>query len=390
VISLKIGNWIKDIIMNIKGAIAEKIKKLCRKIKNFLTELRSCLFVNRRKFIKSGAVLLVSLVFILVLKLLSSYIAENVPNQNSCLDWGGEDYAQVSCYTSRADGFGTDELMRFEYEMNKTLKTSDDEDVSKWTDAYSGKGTLTVMNGNTSVDGTAYGVGNNFFLFHPLQLLSGGYIDTKNVMKDYILLDEEAAWRLFGSSDVAGMYAYINGEPYVVAGVYKQPEGRLNTASGNGEITFYVSYEALKKYNEDTAITCYEVIMENSVKHYAYDYVKNYFQPEAENEDIDTNGTAKAASGFSGENSDREIKIIENSDRYSVENKWEQLKNFGINSMKLDEIVYPFWENIAAAYGSVLTLLFFFQIIGWAVIVLCIAGMLMRVHKFRKKLRMEK
>ncbi|MDE7308225.1 MAG: hypothetical protein K2N61_06095 [Lachnospiraceae bacterium] len=109
------------------------------------------------------------------------------------------------------DGFSTDELMRFAHEMNMALKTSEEEDEIKWTDAYSGKGTLIVMNGNTSVDGTAYSVGNNFFLFHPLQLLSGGYINTKNVMKDYIFLDEEAAWRLFGSSDIAGMYAYING-----------------------------------------------------------------------------------------------------------------------------------------------------------------------------------
>lgn len=387
---MRIGNWIKDIIMGMKGGITEKIKKFWKKIKGFFAELGSCLSINRRKFIKSGVVLLISLIFILVLSLISSSIAESVPDQNSCLEWGGEDYAQVSCYTSRADGFHTDELMRFEYEINKMLKTSDKEEVLKWTDAYSGKGKLTVMNGNTSVEGTAYGVGNNFFLFHPLQLLSGGYIDTKNVMKDYILLDEEAAWRLFGSSDVAGMYAYINGEPHVVAGVYKRPEGRLNAASGNGEITFYVSYEVLEKYNEEAAITCYEVIMENSVKHYAYDYVKNYFQPEAEEEAAEAGNTAKAASGLSGRDSDREIKIIENSDRYSMGNKWERLKNFGINSMKLDEIIYPFWENIAMAYGSVLTLLFFFQIAGWTAVVLCIIGILIRIHRFRKKLKLEK
>ncbi|MDE7308224.1 MAG: hypothetical protein K2N61_06090 [Lachnospiraceae bacterium] len=41
-----------------------------------------------------------------------------------------------------------------------------------------------------------------------------------------------------------------------------------------------MSYEVLKKYNKDAAVTCYEVIMENSVEHYAYNYVKNYFQPE--------------------------------------------------------------------------------------------------------------
>lgn len=383
--------WRKDIIKRIQEYAAKKIKKLWQNIKGFLAELRECAAVNRRKFIKSGVVLIVSLALILVLGLISSSIAENVPDQSSYLEWGGKNYAQVSCYTSRADGFSADEIMRFEHEMNTALKTSEQEEL-KWTDAYSGKGALTVTNGNASVEGTAYGVGNNFFLFHPLQLLSGGYINTKNVMKDYILLDEEAAWRLFGSSDIAGMYAYINGEPHVIAGVYKQPEGWPNEAAGNGEITFYVSYEVLKKYNIDAAVTCYEVIMENSVEHYVYNYIKNYFQPKPQDGAVDTNKTAKTALGqsglgLSGEDADREIKIIENSDRYSIEKKWENLKNFGLNAIKTDEIVYPFWENVAAAYGSVLTLMFFVQIVGWAVICLCIIQGIIRVHQFRKKLR---
>ncbi len=166
--------WRKDIIRRIQEYVAKKVKKLWHNIKRFLAQLGECAAGNRRKFIKSGVVLVVSLALILILGLISSSIAGNVPDQSSYLEWGGKNYAQVSCYTSRADGFGTDELMRFEHEMNTTLKTSEEEEEIKWTDAYSGKGTLTVMNGNTSVKGTAYGVGNNFFLFHPLQLLSGG------------------------------------------------------------------------------------------------------------------------------------------------------------------------------------------------------------------------
>lgn len=383
------GNWIKDIILNIKTNMTEKIKKLWQKIKVFFAELGSCLYINRRKFMKSGLILLISLVLILVLNLISSSIAKNVPDQTSCLKWGGKNYSQVSCYTNRAGGFSTDEIMRFECELNKTLKTSEEERVSKWTDAYSGKGTLTIMNGNTSVEGTAYGVGNNFFFFHPLQLLNGGYIDTKNVMKDYILLDEEAAWKLFGSNDIAGMYAYINGEPHVIAGVYKQPKNWPNKEAGNGEITFYVSYEVLKKYNKEASITCYEVIMENLVKHYAYNYIQNYFQPKTDEESANINKTVKAVSVSSGEDSNRELKIIENSDRYSMKNKWKELKNFGVNSMKLDEIVYPFWENIAIAYESVLTLLFFFQITGWMITVLCVIDMIIKIYRFRKKLKVK-
>lgn len=66
---------------------------------------------------------------------------------------------------------------------------------------------------------TAVGAGGNYFLFHPLTLLSGGYISDEDYMADRVVLDAQTAFNLFGSSDVAGMEVTINGRTFPIAGV---------------------------------------------------------------------------------------------------------------------------------------------------------------------------
>lgn len=314
---------------------------------------------EKRMLLVHGIILLAGLFLAWGFWMISGRIAENVPDQKQACVWGGDDYAQVSCYTSRIDAFTEEELMRFEYQLNEELKSADKE-TAAWTDAYSSKGRLTVSRGNTSVEGVVYGVGNDFFQFHPLTLLSGGYIDTENVMKDYILLDKESAWRLFGSVDVAGMTVDIAGDQFVVAGVYEQPQNRFHDAAGNGEITYYMSYETLQKYDETAVITCYEVMMENPVEHYAYDFVKKYFQPE-------TDGTEGTSAATTEENKNRELSIVENTDRDSFSRSFAYLRNWGNNAMDTDEIVYPYWENVARAYDSLLASLLAVRLVCIAV-----------------------
>lgn len=351
--------------------IIEKFQRFINYVKCGIIKFLKCVYNHRLFYIRNLLVIALALIVILAVNVLSYKCRENVPDQNSQLVWGGGDYAMVSCYTSIKDRFSQEEIMRLEYEINKTLKENGDgsikatnrnneKEIKKWTDGYSAKGYGTVINGNASVDGIIYGVGNDFFSLHPLTLLSGGYINTDNVMKDYIMLDEEAAWQLFGSNDVAGLFVTINGEKYVVSGVYKRPDNKINDASGNGEITFYVNYEALEKIDGTTEITDYEVIMTNPIKHYAYDYICKYFIKSDEKE---------------RENTKRDIFIVENSDRYSVEALWKHLKGFGINAMDLDEIVYPFWENVARAYEDILSVFLLINILAGTVILLAVVVM---------------
>ena len=63
---------------------------------------------------------------------------------------------------------------------------------------------ITLQNGKKSVSAKAIGVAGDFFLFHPLKLLDGSFFSGSDVMQDYVVIDEDMAWQLFGSNDVAG------------------------------------------------------------------------------------------------------------------------------------------------------------------------------------------
>ena len=98
---------------------------------------------------------------------------------------------------------------------------------SLYTDAYSGRTSLSVSGKSPgSVTVTAVGAGGNYFLFHPLTLLSGGYISDEDYMADRVVLDAQTAFNLFGSSDVAGMEVTINGRTFPIAGVVQSDERR--------------------------------------------------------------------------------------------------------------------------------------------------------------------
>ena len=60
---------------------------------------------------------------------------------------------------------------------------------SLYTDAYSGRTSLSVSGKSPgSVTVTAVGAGGNYFLFHPLTLLSGGYISDEDYMADRVVI----------------------------------------------------------------------------------------------------------------------------------------------------------------------------------------------------------
>lgn len=50
-------------------------------------------------------------------------------------------------------------------------------------------------------------------MFHPLKLITGSYFSGNDLMQDYCIIDQDAAWQLFGSNDVVGMTVYIGNVP---------------------------------------------------------------------------------------------------------------------------------------------------------------------------------
>lgn len=298
-----------------------------------------------RKQIILSIVVAISLLLFLVVQILSLHLKNSLSTQQMAKRWDSSGKsAQVSCFISENAQITTQQLTNLEHAVDAALIeisiSKEKESERLWVDAYSARGELTVESGKTSVTSTAIGVGGDFFLFHPLKLVSGSYFSDEDLMKDYIILDEDGAWQLFGSSDVAGMQVVIKGVPHIVRGVVERGSGRMNDKAGNDKVTFYVSYDSLSKYGTSKGINAYEIVMPNPISGFAFTTIK-------EKIGID----------------ELSFQVVENSKRYSMFSLLKVLSEYGIRSMNHKAIVYPYWENIARGYEDILATLLLLKFI---------------------------
>ena len=286
-------------------------------------------------------------------------LGRQLSTQQIASEWSAEDsYAQISCFFSKDAAVTKDYVIQLEQKLKTALQeaSEDTSDVNGRTlvDCYSTKGELTLYSDRASITARAFGVGGDFFTFHPLKLLSGSYFDGEDLNKDGVVIDENVAWQLFGSNNVAGMYVEINGVQYPVRGVVKSDKGYFSDAADEEAATVYVSYEILEGRSDSstggmdsaaastpaagttgskggsygqsagTTLDSYELLIKNPVQKFGFNALKE-------------------ALGL-----DKSIyEIVENSSRFGLMNRFTVLRNFGIRSMNTKNIVFPYWENRA-------------------------------------------
>lgn len=320
-----------------------------------------------RKRIIWGITGAVSFIIFMVLFAVSGGLAVKQDSQMMAKRWSKEGgAAQISCFLSQGAGFDENSIMGFEYGLKNALKEasivpdSANPSARLWAAAYSATGQITLLADRGSATVNAIGVGGDFFLFHPLKMEKGSYFDGNDVNKDYCVVDEETAWQLFGSNDIAGQMITISGIPHIITGVYSREVGRFAEAAGLDKPLVFVSYETLSTYGIANEIGCYEVVMPNPVKNYAFNYVL---------ENIGVQET--------------EVEILDNSGRYSFVSLVQSLAEFGTRSMNGKAIIYPYWENIARGYEDVLILLLVLEVlfIAYPIILIVIAICLAWKHK---------
>ena len=253
-------------------------------------------------------------------------------------------YAQVSVFMTREAAADEFRIKNFEKQLEAALSeaavTGENENARLYIDAYSSQGKISVVSSQGTLETNAIGVGGDFFFFHPLSLVSGRYFSGEELMQDFIILDEEAAWQLFGSNDIEGMSVMINGVPHYVAGVIEREKGHMAENAGLQKSVIYVSDQTLSQYGTSEGICCYEVVAPNPVKQFVYRTVKEKF-------------------GLNEE----EMTVVENSSRYSVEAMIPVMLDFGTRSMQNAAIHLPYWENMARGYEDIRAVILFLQMI---------------------------
>ena len=224
---------------------------------------------------------------------------------------------------------------------------------------YSASGTVSMETEQSRTDTKAYGVGGDFFLFHPLKLVSGGYFSESDLMQDRVILDTETAWKLFGSNDIVGMFVKINGIPHMVVGVYERETGYFNDAAGNDKSCVYVSHETLYQHGQYHGLETIEYMLPNPVTGYALSLIKKQC-------------------------SDMDVALIEHQNRFEFMSLIKVLGEFGTRSMGLSGITFPYWENMARGYEDILAGLLLAELILIAYTIIVLIGWLWYLWLHRK------
>ncbi|RKM62331.1 hypothetical protein D6855_02625 [Butyrivibrio sp. CB08] len=377
-------------------------------------------FVSDKKKVAVTISCIVLFAVYAVLGAVSRHIIAGLPDQLGAQRWSEDmTMAQISLFLTQDQKATEDDIRRFNYILERKLLDAGVTDLAEEEDSYlsapriidtigiedmygnkaqtpseeddgirnlytvsycaQGQATLSFEN-RTLENAAAIGAGGDFFIFHPLTLISGTYFDGDDIMKDKIVIDEDTAWQLFGSTDIIGQSVMISEVPHYIVGVVKKDTGKLNEAAGLSKSYVYMSYDSLTKYgtilsgvteptevSEDgvTAsiggINCVEVLCPNPVKGLA---VKLCKESLVSNEDV--------------------VVAIDNTDRFSAFALFSVLKNFFTRSMWGKAIFYPYWENVARGYEDILALILLVRTIALIALVIILVVVVVNLYRHKK------
>ena len=261
--------------------------------------------------------------------LVSRGAANTLDSQKAAERWQGESersFVQISCFLPAGESLSMEKLYAFRTDMAKKLKDASydpENDRGLYIDAWSRSGAVKVNAGRRGGEVLAVAVGGRFFDFHPLRLLNGSYLSPDDLMEDRVLLDRETAWLLFGGSELSGMSFAINGQPFVVAGVYEHAGDRFSKRAEGEGMCIYMHYDAfVRLFPEQTGASCYELVVAEPVKGF---------------------GRMAAEEKFPV----KRAELVENSYRFEASRLLRLVKDSAERSMRKSEALYPGWENAA-------------------------------------------
>ncbi len=284
------------------------------------------------RMIAAGALLLIALGFFLAAALLP----RPLQSQRQAERWAGESgarYRQFTCVLSPGQTLEPETILGFREKAAGKIDESDFDAPAGGAaicDAWSVGGTLKVHGARGNADAAALAVGGRFFDFHPLTLRSGGYLAESDLMKDRVVLDEQLAWMLYGSANLAGMTVQIGDREFLIAGVVAQADDLATRAVSELSPTIYLDYNA-RELLSGSGVSCYETVLPEPVEGFG-------------------RGIAEEAFGKLGV-------VVENTGRFSFASSLRQLRALGMLGTRSAAVAYPSWENAAVYTGTLCALL---------------------------------
>lgn len=308
-----------------------------------------------------------SFLLALALQMTTNHLKQRLPHERAALMWDKEgNTAHISVFFSegeknalKEDIEATEHLIQSWYYnlLDKTKEVAvetagvSSANARKVIYGCYANGKVSLQNGKKKLDVNAYGVGGDFFQFHPIKLLKGSYFSQSDLMQDRIIIDTETAWQLFGSDDIVGMFVTIRDVPHMVVGVYERERGTLLDAAGNAESRIYVSHSSLRDFGSYHGLEGVEFFVPNPVRSFGKGLVEAEMQG-------------------------RKVAVVEHENRFGVISLTKVIKELPTRSMSLSGITYPAWENMARSYEDILARILIVKYILWIYIIIVLVGII--------------
>ncbi|MCR4649407.1 MAG: ABC transporter permease [Lachnospiraceae bacterium] len=250
-------------------------------------------------------------------------------DQTMSARWDSEgSSAHISMFIKDIAHFTKNDIEGLEYELNKQLDLNSieapNEDARRFVDCYMAKSSITLETEQNTIDVECMAVGGDFFLFHPIRLASGSYFAGSDLTYDGIILDEATAWRLFGSSNIVGQKVLFGDRVLFIKGVYKREDDKVHYYARGDKPEIYVPFDLLDSADAPLDIVSFEVCMPNPIENFANKIITDIVKLDTSN-----------------------FEVVNNSERFTIENLWKLYKGKKYRSMQNRDIIYPYWEKIA-------------------------------------------
>lgn len=271
-------------------------------------------------------------------------------------------------------------------------KKLDKKTQSNWTDCYSTFFDAScayefdqTINGETSTKSVPFNanivaVGGNYKAFHPFEFLSGGFLPADEFDLNICVINDNLAWTLFRSYDIAGRKINILGDEYQIIGVVAENStsiDKLTGAQANRIYCYYSKMEALNQkgyFNmgsfeegqliDPLAILCYEAMLPEIVSGVAKSDV------------LSSLPTYNA--------SNPQFVVVSNTGRFNPINVYKENMPIGSSEQKYGSFMFPYWEKAARLSTERLFIEGILFIIG---VILIFIGIIITVLRFSKKIQ---
>lgn len=173
-------------------------------------------------------------------------------------------YAQVSVYWNEGEMDATQATQLAE-ELRASFPT---EEIPSFIAAYGAKSSGLAVYAHRSVEAELWPVSKDFFTLHAFSMAAGGPASFADTGSEAIL-NESAAFALFGSNDCIGEDIRLGGLGWRVIAVIHEPDGTVNEAA------FGAAPRIFLPITGDASVTFYEAILPEYYAGYATQNIQN-------------------------------------------------------------------------------------------------------------------